>query len=58
MTAAAGIDDSIKRKRFRVSLKNDVRGLDLDLENEVKVRKSLNFNWPHLGHFSTQNQNV
>ena len=27
---------------------------DLDLENEVKVRRSWNFNWPYLGQFSTQ----
>ena len=31
---------------------------DLDLENEVKVPRSQNFNWPYLEHFSTQDQNI
>ena len=26
---------------------------DLDLENEVNVLRSRNFNWPYLGHFLT-----
>ena len=32
--------------------------LDLNLENEVKVYRSRNFNWPCLCHLSTHNQNV
>ena len=34
-----------------------IRDLDFDLENEVKVRRSGDFNWPYLGQFSPQNQN-
>ena len=37
---------------------NGVRDLHLDLDDEVKVRRSRNFNWPYLGHFWTQNQSV
>ena len=35
---------------------NGVRDLGIDLENDVEVRRSRNFNWPYLG--PTQNQNV
>ena len=33
---------------------NGVR--DLDPENEVKMQRSRNFNWPHTGFFSAHNQ--
>ena len=39
--------------------KSCIRDLDLDPENKVKVRRSRNFNWPYLEHFSTEDdQNV
>ena len=37
-------------------VQNGVR--DLDLEDEVNVQMSRNFNWPYLWQFSMQNQNV
>ena len=41
-----------------VTCQNGVRDLDRDLQNEVKVRKSQNFNYPYLEEFLTQNHNV